>query len=278
MNSASTFKKTTLAALSLLLCGCANFGNVMTHPEAVVQSIKIVQTTSEEIRLLAVLEFNNPNPLTLQLAKIDYRFRLDRNVVAVGSLTNLPLIRNHQLQSVEIPVVLKSQTIRAVLPAPDKNGGYAYRFTGQAFSNNSWDTAPILFDAEGQLLLPQVPASRLSGLNTSRDGKKPEFGVEIFNPNVFPIEVRRLQGQGEFDTLPYVWEFRPRKLSIAAGQTRRIFVPCRPVGHTGAEAAAGKISAGAVLNYWLQGELECLSPQGVIMLVIQQKGGVGKKN
>jgi len=199
-------------------------------------------------------------------------------MIKTGSLSALPLIRNHQDQTVEIPLVLKTATVFAALPPVGKKSDHAYQFTGQALANNTWETSPIRFESEDTLVFPQIPSIHWAGLHASRNGQKPEFGLEITNPNNFPVIIRRLQGQSEFENQPYTWEFRPANLSVAPQQTRRIFVPCLAAGHPDAHLAVEKITSGGALAYWLQGELECNSPQGVIMVVIHEKGTAGKQN
>jgi LEA14-like dessication related protein len=222
--------------------------------------------------------FHNPNPLTLQLTKLEYHLWLDRVSLAKGYVTSLPLIRNHQDQAVEIPFVLKTAEIPDTLRAAAKNGKHAYKFSGQALAGSSWADSPIRFESEDSLVLPQMPATRWAGLRAGADGQQPEFGLEITNPNNFTITLHRLQGQCELDELPYTWEFQLQGLFLAPQQTKRIFVPCQAAGLHGARDASAKILSGVPLSYWVQGELECTSPQGIITVVIHEKSPAGKKN
>jgi LEA14-like dessication related protein len=267
----------SLTAITVTAGGCA-FNNVMTHPEADVQTVKIVQSSPEEMRLVAVLVFHNPNPLTLQLNKIEYHLKVDHVTLAQGALETLPLIRNHQDQAIEIPLVLKTAAVLAALPPADKKGEHPYLFTGRAYAHNSWAASPVMFEGEGSVAFPLIPVTHWAGLNVSRRGQKPEFGLEITNPNVFPIAIHRLQGQGEFENVPYSWEFHPKDLNVAPQQTKRIFVPCLNTEPNSTPAAVEKLASGGALTYWIQGELECTSPQGIIMVVIHEKGAAGKKN
>ncbi len=274
------FSAFTAFALMFFLAagtGCTNFGNVMTHPEVEVQSLKVIQMTPDETRMLAVLSFENPNPLSLRLKRLEYRLHLDRVPLITGTMESLPLVKNQRIQTIEVPMIIQTQTLMAALPLSPKNPGqHKYHFAGRALAFNEWASAPMMFDSEGQMMLPVLPTFKFNGLECSKDGRKPEFGLEITNPNNFVLKLRKLQGQLELSSHAYTWQFQPKEINLAANQSLRLHIPCRPNETADAKMDAEIIQKGSAMPYWIQGELECNSPHGIIIVVIHEKGSIGK--
>ncbi len=258
----------------LLVClgigGCANFGNVMTHPVIDVKSVQVVQVTPDSTRMVAVLQLQNPNPLFLHLKRVEYRMMVDRATIISSITEALPLIKNEHTQMLEIPILIKNTVLDNAFP---DRGQHRFRFVGQAIAVDDWVSSPILFEAEGDVTFPRLPVVRFIELASVKDANKIGFFLELTNPNSFMINVRRLQGQLEVDGHMYRWTTQPKSLKVNPNQSLRIHIPCQYLGNENRlfEADLQKVKNKVALKHWLQGEIETESLFGKTLTVIDSQ-------
>ena len=190
-----------LVALAALAPGCAAlrhlFESAFRKPELKFKALALREVSLTGANLDTVWLLENPNPVGLSLAEVDYAFFVEGKQIVAGKPRNglhIPASNNAELT---FPAEVKFQDLAPALGAFLQKDVATYRAQGTIGVQTPIGVLRLPISKEGTFEVPKVPAlafepPRLRSVGVS--GAQLEVPLTLTNRNSFPLPVGGISG------------------------------------------------------------------------------------
>ena len=250
-----------ILGLFLLLTGCSALQEQLTRstPEVSVDGIRIVSLGFDAIDLLVDVRVDNPNPVGVQVAGLDYELRLDGKRAISGESAERAGIPARGSGTVSVPVTLGYQDL--------------YERFGTLRDRDAVDYAlelgidvdvPVLgvqrlsASASDTLPLPGWPSVSLRDVRIDRlglDGARLIMDIDVDNPNSFALDIGTLRYQLSVDGQDWISGTLDQPARIAPKEGASLSIPVELDLASMGSGVYRMLTEGRMLDYQLRGNL-----------------------
>ncbi len=254
----------------LLVAGCVTMGDVLAPPKVTVLDLKILQITPRSARFLGRIQIDNPNPVALNVQRVDFRLGAKNGgVFYQGQRLSLPLVHNQASQVLELPFAVPLATLQQAVKSQDRQD-LKFEFSGKLFSNRPWPSFPRTFRLIQILPVPRPPEVGFAALGPPLANRQAALWLHVRNPNTFSIQVEQLSCRVDLGTAHWVVAASALAVRVPAGESAKL-----PFGlltrHQRQPVPAENVPRDRDLNLRLQGEMVASSPFGDLILPIAER-------
>lgn len=189
---------TGLAVVALLASGCAALQSELEQrrPTVEVRGARVAGLSFDEARLEVELRIDNPNPVGIELAGIDYDLALDGRSVLSGERDRTLAIPPDGARTLALPIRVPFADAAAVLGELGGRESLAYAVElGAVLDVPVIGRRRVPARAEGRLPVPSMPAIRAADLRLDSldwSGARVVLELAVDNPNPFGFALERL--------------------------------------------------------------------------------------
>ena len=189
-------------ALSLTASSCATlqdlFKNAFQKPELRFKTVNIRDVSLTGAGINTVWTLENPNPLGLSLAEIDYAFFVEGKQVVAGKPRNGLQIPASGRTELVFPADVKFQEIVPALGTFLNKDTATYRAEGHIGVKTPIGVLKFPISKEGTFEVPKLPTLQFEPpriTNISLAGATLEIPLKLTNRNSFPLPIGGVTGQ-----------------------------------------------------------------------------------
>ena len=251
-----------LALLALsLLSGCAALKNLakkaFKRPTLTFKTARLSQASLADATVDLVYELNNPNPLGLDLASVDYAFFVeDKQVVAGTPSKGLNLAANGK-SSLVFPANVRFADIAHVVQTFLTKDSARYRAQGSLGVKTPLGVINFPLEHEGTFEVPKIPQVQFNSpriTNVTLQGATVEFPLVVKNRNSFALPVAGIGGALKVAGAN-VGNLSTGDLGMLdPGGTRELTLPLK-INFASALSAANALRSGGSAQVKLDGQL-----------------------
>lgn len=188
-----SFQNPFLLATVLLITGCAELAKHADaiKPTAKLAGSRIANINFEQIDLVFDLAIENRNPVALNLAGLDYDFRIENQSLVSGVTGQALSIKADSTSTVQLPVSLKFEDLKKLAGELGDRDTVAYQL------NTTFNVElpvignyPVPVSKQGELPVPKMPSVKLRDISIRSLGftsAEVVAQVEVDNPNAFRL-------------------------------------------------------------------------------------------
>lgn len=188
-------------ALSLSVSGCASlknlFKNAFQKPALRFKTVNLRNVSLSGLNLDTVWTLDNPNPIGLSLATVDYSLFVEGKQVVAGKPKQGLTIPADKTADLVFPADLKFQELAPTLGVFLNQDTAKYRVEGHLGVKTPIGIITLPLSKEGSFEVPKVPQlqfeqARITNLTLS--GATIELPLKLTNRNSFPLPVGGIAG------------------------------------------------------------------------------------
>jgi LEA14-like dessication related protein len=187
---------TTAAALALAVAGCASLAEVIERPTARVVGAEITTLTFERAELTFEVEVDNPNPVGVRLAGIDYELFFEESSFLRGRTAETLAIAAGERSIVRIPVGIGyTELIDSVRSLTDRRETDYRLAAGVSVEVPVLGTLRLPVERAGTIPVVRPPRVRVRELSLERlglGGADLVLRLGVANPNAFGLSLDTL--------------------------------------------------------------------------------------
>jgi LEA14-like dessication related protein len=169
---------------------------VFQEPSVKVDKVALKEISAESFALDLGVIIDNPNPIELNLAGIEYKFELDDNLLAAGKSNDSISVSASGKSKSTFPVSIDYDEIKSIYDAAKGQDELPYTFSGEVFLKTPIGEIPIPFKTKGTMPIVRIPKIKSIYIKDfdakSLTSYKVIIGMDINNPNAFPLIISKL--------------------------------------------------------------------------------------
>lgn len=256
-------KQIILSALLLLaLAGCAQLqkqAEVM-KPTAKLTGARLAGINFDQAKLVFDLAVDNPNPVALELAGLDYNFKIENQSLVSGTSAKAMALKAGGTSSISLPVTLKFADLKKLPGEIWGKDRLAYQLD-TTFNIN----LPVIgnyaipVSKSGEIPVPRMPKVKLKDVklkNLGFSGADIIARVEVDNPNAFQLGMSDFSYQLNINQQKWGAGAIKQKKTIAAKSRGIIEVPLSLDLLSMGSSAAKLLAGDKPLDYRLKGSMK----------------------
>ena len=244
----------------------------MSKPTAEVRGVRFGDVSFEKLGLLFDVVIENPNPVGVSVAGLDYRFSLDGRDLLDGSKADALKVPARGSGTTVVPVSIDFLNLSEVVGSLEGKDTLPYEFAATLqLDIPVLGSTPIPLDFVGELPVIRPPVVSISGVEKTRfdlTGAGLVLRLSIGNPNAFSLVVDGFQYSFGVNDRAWIESRLSSPTSIGEKATAEIAIPMEvsflKIGMTAYQILAGREKA----DYSLSGAMELSSSlpflQGVV--------------
>lgn len=248
-------------SLILLLSGCALLEGEMERrtPEASVEGTRISALSFDSVDLLVDVRIDNPNPVGIELAGLDYDLRLDGERALSGKSEQRLSVPARDSGVVSLPITLGFQDLY------DRLGGLRGRDEVDYAVDLGIDVdVPVLgvkrvsASASDTLPLPKLPKVSLHDVRVEHlglSGARMLVDLGVDNPNGFGLNLDALRYSLNVDGEDWISGVLEDPSRVASHERTTLSIPVELDFATLGSGLFRMLTEGRMLDYELQGGL-----------------------
>jgi len=188
-----SFQQTLLLLFILLLTGCAELAKhaETVKPTAQLTDTRLVNINFEQADLVFDLAVENQNPIAVNLAGLNYDFKIEDQSLVSGVTAQGVEIKPVSTSTVQLPVTLKFDDLKKLPGELWQQDRFAYQLdTKFVVDVPLLGKIAIPVSKTGELPVPKLPEIRITNIqlkNLSLTAAEVIAQVEIDNPNAFDL-------------------------------------------------------------------------------------------
>jgi len=218
-------------AFAVVVTGCAAFDREVERrtPEASVETARIAGLDFDAARLLVDVRVDNPNPVKINVAGLDYELRLDGERALAGDSGERTEIPARGSGTLAVPITLTYAELQdqfAGLRGRD-SVDYAIDF-GVTVDVPLLGERRVPASVSGTMPIPQRPGITLRDLRVDHlgfDGARVVVDVEVSNPNTFDLALDALRYDLRVDGRDWASGFLARSTRIGPDERATLSIP-----------------------------------------------------
>ncbi len=190
----------------VVIIGCQKAGEIIKEniqtPKVSLADLAVTDISSQKLSLAAKLAIDNPNPIGLSLAGMDYALELNGEPFFSGESNEGMNIAASGKSHIKVPIALKYEQLNKVYNSLKGQDEFPYRLSGQVKLNTPIGSLPIPYDLKGKLPVvrpPKINSVDLKMKNLTLTEAKLDLNLKLFNPNPFPLNISKLNYQLRMD-------------------------------------------------------------------------------
>ena len=228
-------------------------------PSVDVAGVRIGGLSLEKIGLIFDLNIQNPNPVSVHLAGLDYDFRLNNTSFLKGDQTRDLRILSYGSSRVAIPLTLSFQNMYQTYQALKNRDSTAYDLAcGLTFQLPILGTVRIPVETSGYVPLVKIPAVKIHALKLERlslSGADLVLEVEMNNPNAFKLFLKSMNYDFQVNGLTWAGGNLSNPASVSAKGKSAIRIPVSLNFIEMGRSLYELVSGSGNVNYRLSGNL-----------------------
>jgi LEA14-like dessication related protein len=187
-----------IAVMCLLTIRCAELQKMLQIQKPVlnVAGVRITKLTLDNIDLAFDVDIQNPNPVSVNLAGLDYDFQLNNASFIRGNQNKGLSVQSNAKSRIEIPVSLGFQELYKTYQALKNNDSTNYTLAGgMTFDLPVLGQTRIPIQKSGHLPLVKIPSISVRSLKMNRmniSGADLTLELKMDNPNAFALLLKNL--------------------------------------------------------------------------------------
>jgi LEA14-like dessication related protein len=270
----STFGTTLLCTAWLLfgLSACAPLdikeALEQQRPTVTVDSQRLTRLDFDRANLAFGIQVNNPNPVALSLAGLDYDLKLDGHSFASGQQNKQMQLAAAGASRFELPLSLAFKEIyQGIANLQDKDEVPYELTTGLMIDVPLLGKLRYPVTVQGVLPLPRLPAISVKNLTMDKlsfSGATLSLNLEVDNPNAFGMALNNLNYDFVVNGKRWLNGSRPNLGTVKENQKNLITLPISLNFMEMGSSLYGLLKGGADLDYSLSGKLDANSSQPLI--------------
>lgn len=256
--------------LSLGACSSLNLKKTMENqkPKVSVADQRITHIDFESIGLAFGLQVDNPNPIGISLAGLDYDLKLDGKSFVTGQQDKHMRIGASGASRIELPLSMRFEEIYQGLRQLKDSDEVPYELTTGLLID-----VPLLgkmrypVTTRGRIPTPHMPKISLKSMQVEKlgfNGATLALALEMDNPNAFGLGLNRLQYDLKINGKPW---FSGQRKNLGTIQKNGKSVITLPVTLNFSEMGSGLyqlLNSGQAFDYQLDGKLDAHSDHKLI--------------
>jgi LEA14-like dessication related protein len=191
-----------VATLSLVLfTGCASLQKLLKSafkpPRLTFKTARLAKASLADATVDVVYQLDNPNPLGLSLASIDYAFFVEDKQVVAGTPPKGLNIAAKGKSELVFPANVKFSDIAPVVTTFLTKDAARYKVQGSVGIQTPAGVLKFPLAHEGTFEVPKIPQVQFDSpriANVTLQGATVEFPLTVTNRNSFPLPVAGISG------------------------------------------------------------------------------------
>ncbi|MGQ0508826.1 MAG: LEA type 2 family protein [Myxococcaceae bacterium] len=255
-------KRAALVAATLLtLAGCAQLNKFLSStfkkPTLNFKSAQLLEASLSGATVNLIYELNNPNPLGLSLAQVDYAFFVEGKQLVAGRPPNGLQIGAQKKTDLAFPTSVKFADLAQSLQTFLTKDRAKYRAEGTLGIKTPIGVISFPLSKEGEFEVPKIPTVALKSpriTQLSLSGLTLALPITVTNRNSFDLPLAGVSGNLAVSGVNVGNISTGYMGSLAAGGTREVSVPLT-LSLASAPAAFSALKSGKA-QFSLSGQLD----------------------
>lgn len=259
------FRGVTAALIIFLLTGFSSCVTEQEEPEtltgeptAKITGMEIEDISFEKIDLLFTLSLENPYPVALTLAGYDYDLLIEDNSFLSGESDDELRIASRDSSQITLPISFTFAELRETMDTTEERKEAPYSLHIGFDIDVPVVSKDIRVDktSEGTLPIPSLPDVFVKELIITNFGRtiiSIDYGIEVFNPNTFTVELGKMDYSFSVNNIEWASGNTDRSYTMEPEESQTFHMPLElnylEVGKT----VVNLLMSGQELDYTLEG-------------------------
>jgi LEA14-like dessication related protein len=205
------------ALLGLLVCGCATLGGLVEKPKVTLRTVEVTRASFDGVSANFVFNVENPNPISVDLARLDYQVTLDGHALTGGRGDKPLSVPRNGTGTMVLPVSVRYVELGSAIGSMMTKQTLPYEIKATLGFATPIGTVDIPVESSGTFPVPQLPRPQLVGaqlLDLSLGGVTLRVNLALVNPNTFAVPVGGL-----------AWRLGVEGTEVASGKSPAVDLP-----------------------------------------------------
>ena len=265
-----------LGALALSSTGCPFLHGATQKPKVTLRGVDIAGVDFQAAHLVATLDVQNPLPVGIPVAKLNWAVKVEGNQLAAGAVDDATTVPAGGVAPVKLPFDLKFEDLYRIATQFKDQDTAPYHLDGTVAINTPIGPVDVPFAHDGTvpvLKVPQVEVSKVDVGKVDFGGATIKISFAVKNPNSMPLDV---------SALDYALTLAGQKIAEGA-LAAPLTIPAKgdgtfdagvKLGFAQAAAAAQTLRSNASVDYSIGGTLSAKTPWGALSTPYNRAGTV----
>jgi LEA14-like dessication related protein len=203
--------------MALLLCGCASLGGLVEKPKVTLHSVEVTRVSFEGLSANFAFTVENPNPIGVDLSRLDYQLTIDGHELAQGHGDQTLSVPSNGTGTMVLPVSVRFVELGQAVASLLTKQTLPYTIKATLGFSTPMGTVDIPVESSGSFPVPQLPRAQLLGAqlaDLSLGGVTLQVNLGFANPNAFAMPVAGL-----------AWRVSVEGASVASGSSPAMELP-----------------------------------------------------
>ncbi|MFW6278148.1 MAG: LEA type 2 family protein [Halorhodospira sp.] len=229
-------------------------------PSASVDALSLSGLSFDGAELLADVRIDNPNPIGIRMAGLDYQVLVEGSALASGSREEGVRIGALQEGQFDLPVQIRFDALQEMVQSLRGREEVAYTLAlDMVFDLPGLGERTVPVEAEGTLPVPRRPEIGVAGIRLKELGwtqARAILELDVTNPNAFELAIDRLSYSLSVDDQPWASADEGVSLRVPAEDQGRLALPLNLELAAIGGSAFRLLREGGGLDYKLDGAIE----------------------
>jgi LEA14-like dessication related protein len=249
---------TPIILLALTPCaGCSELLALVQKPTVKVKRVDLKRVSFQDLAVDVVLTVDNPNPIGLPVARLDYQVTVDGHALASGRADSSLAIPAAGSADVTLPVAARWDALGATAQSLFERDELPYVISARVGFDVPGGSFDVPIEHQGTLPVPRPPQVELGAVSLGDidfSGATLHVGLALTNPNRFALPLGALAYRISVEDRE-VANGSAQPGELAAGEKRPLDLALR-IDFLRAGAAIGAAVAARSARVALDGELD----------------------
>jgi len=181
---------TTVIVLMTMITGCSNLqkqaSNIIKKPSVAVESFKLGAVSEEGITLIPRLKITNENGFPIPVDGMSYDLSLNSRQMISGQNNDIGTLKSKQPKSVDVPVMLTSETLDFFVNSLFKDKKLDYQIKG-AVQVLKFD---LPFNQSGTFFYPEIKIGKFNLDSANLKEIAGSLIIDVTNKNDFVLPLK----------------------------------------------------------------------------------------
>jgi len=205
----------------VVLMNCQSFNSIVQEPKLSLKSVELAGISFTGVNMVVHVNVENPNAFSIPLPKIDWQLFINSASFIQGTLKNDKTIKKQDTVTIDIPLSVTYNGLYSSISSLIETKEAAYQIAlGISFPIPIIEAKVYRLDFSGVIPLPQLPKLSPLSVQISKidfSGIELSCGINVENPNMFPIPFPKLDWNYEVNGVPVLKSSFSGSGEIAAG-------------------------------------------------------------
>ena len=180
------------ALVAFALCGCASLAGLVEKPKVTLHSVEVTSASFEGLSANFAFDVDNPNPIGVDLSRLDYQLTIDGHQLAEGHGNQTLSVPSNGHGTMVLPVSVRFVELGQAVASMMTKQTVPYTIKATLGFSTPMGTVDIPVESSGTFPVPQLPRPQLMGAqlsDLSLGGVTLRVNLAFVNPNAFALPV-----------------------------------------------------------------------------------------